>query len=68
MPGSSLPTKLVAIWSDAAENLAAQLRGAEYPVIGRIQENRLLLDPRTVLPYQVQALIQTVIEHFPNNE
>jgi L-seryl-tRNA(Ser) seleniumtransferase len=68
LPGSSLPTKLVAIQSDTADNLAAQLRGAEHPVIGRIQENHLLLDPRTVLPYQAQTLVQTVIEQFSNNE
>jgi L-seryl-tRNA(Ser) seleniumtransferase len=68
LPGSSLPTKLVAIQSDAADNLAARLRGAEYPVIGRIQENHLLLDPRTVLPYQAQTLVQTVLEQFSNNE
>ena len=68
LPGSSLPTKLVAIKNDAAESLAADLRGANSPVIGRIQEDRFLLDPRTVLPHQVQALLKSVLEQFSNNE
>lgn len=68
LPGSSLPTKLVAIQSDDIEALAARLRLAANPVIGRIQDDRLLLDPRTVLPRQEQALIQTVIEQFLHYE
>ncbi len=68
LPGSSLPTKLVAIESEDAEQLAARLRQADYAVIGRIQDRRLLLDPRTVLPQQAQVLLQTVIEEFSQNE
>ena len=67
LPGSSLPTKLVAIYSSNADNLAAQLREAEYPVIGRIQEDHVLLDPRTILPYQKQALLKILIEQFSKN-
>lgn len=68
LPGSSLPTKLVAILSEDAERLAARLRQADYPVIGRIQEDRLLLDPRTVLPQQAQVLLRTVVEELTQNE
>ncbi|MFN2116937.1 MAG: L-seryl-tRNA(Sec) selenium transferase [Candidatus Promineifilaceae bacterium] len=64
LPGSSLPTKLVIIHSSNAENLASLLREAENPVIGRIQEDRLLLDPRTVIPQQMPALLETVIEQY----
>lgn len=56
LPGSTLPTKLVAIdgsskkGSNLAETLAQRLRQSNPPVIGRISEDVLLLDPRTVLP------------------
>ena len=62
LPGTSLPTRLVAITSDElrADDLAARLRGAAVPVVARIQDDRLLLDPRTVLPSQAGALLRTV--------
>jgi L-seryl-tRNA(Ser) seleniumtransferase len=68
LPGSSLPTKLVAVLAANAELLAARLRQAEHPVIARIQEDRLLLDPRTVLPWQANALLDTLIEESTRNE
>jgi hypothetical protein len=37
------------------------LRRHEPPVIGRIQDNLLLLDPRTVLPKQVEQLLKAII-------
>jgi L-seryl-tRNA(Ser) seleniumtransferase len=63
LPGTSLPTKLVAIIDDDAQSLAYRLRMADTPVIGRIQDNRVLLDPRTVLPGQGTALLSTVLEN-----
>ncbi len=68
LPGSSLPTKLVAIESEDVEQLAARMRQAVNPVIGRIQDERLLLDPRTLLPGQAPGLIQTVVENYPQYE
>ncbi len=62
LPGTSLPTKLVAITDDDPESLAFRLRTAETPVIGRIQDNRVLLDPRTVLTGQENTLMNTVLE------
>jgi L-seryl-tRNA(Ser) seleniumtransferase len=62
LPGTSLPTKLVAITDDDAESLAFRLRSADVPVIGRIQDNRVLLDPRTVLPDQGAVLLRTLLE------
>lgn len=50
LPGGSLPTKLVAISSKKASEIARELRLQAVPVIGRIEKDRLLLDPRTVLP------------------
>jgi len=57
LPGQSLPTIALAIQCDSAEHLAMLLRQGTPPVIGRIDHDRLLLDPRTVLPEQDAALI-----------
>ena len=62
LPGTSLPTKLVAITNDDAESLAFRLRMADTPIIARIQDDRVLLDPRTVLPDQGAALLRTLLE------
>jgi L-seryl-tRNA(Ser) seleniumtransferase len=62
LPGTSLPTKLVAITNDDAESLAFRLRMADTPVIGRIKDGRVLLDPRTVLPDQGATLLRTLLE------
>ncbi|WP_374685582.1 L-seryl-tRNA(Sec) selenium transferase [Promineifilum sp.] len=62
LPGASLPTRLVAVTPDglSAEAFAARLRAGRRPVIARIQDDRLLLDPRTVLPGQAEALLRAV--------
>lgn len=59
-PGTTLPTTAVAISHPNVDELATRLRMADHPVIGRIQDGRLLLDPRTVLPEQEQTLLQTI--------
>jgi len=50
LPGETLPTTLLAISVSAPEQAAAQLRRADPPVIVRIEEDRLIIDPRTALP------------------
>ncbi|MDY6834079.1 MAG: L-seryl-tRNA(Sec) selenium transferase [Chloroflexota bacterium] len=53
LPGGMLPTKLLCIeGSDdiPAQDLALRLRCHEPPVLGRVDKENLLLDPRTVLP------------------
>ncbi len=49
----------VALEGDA-EALAARLRAGDPPVVGRIQQGRLLLDARTVLPGEDEALLAAV--------
>lgn len=61
LPGATLPTKVVAISTDNVEELAARLRAQKPALIGRIQDGRFLLDPRTVLPEQVDDLIQSLV-------
>ena len=57
-PTGERPTRLLAIdWPDGdAAPLERRLRLGAPPVIGRIQEGRLLLDLRTVLPGQDEVL------------
>ncbi len=62
LPGETLPTKLVAVTAPHPDRLSDALRAADPPVIARIEENRLVLDPRTVLPEEEQDLLQIVTE------
>jgi L-seryl-tRNA(Ser) seleniumtransferase len=64
LPGSTLPTRLVAIGRNGSmsasrvQALARKLRNSkEIPVIGRINEDVLLLDPRSVLPEEDEIVI-----------
>jgi L-seryl-tRNA(Ser) seleniumtransferase len=58
LPTVELPTAAVAVGAtpEAARAIDAALRRGEPPVIGRIADDRLLLDCRTVLPAQIAAL------------
>jgi L-seryl-tRNA(Ser) seleniumtransferase len=57
LPGEVLPSVALALAAAAPDALAARLRQAEPPVVGRIRNDRLQLDPRTVLPRQDELLI-----------
>jgi L-seryl-tRNA(Ser) seleniumtransferase len=59
-PGVELPTWLVAIEKSGstADRLAERLRQQAPPVIARIEQDRVLLDLRTVLPHQDQQLLE----------
>ena len=63
LPGERLPTTAVAITprSGHAADLLRRLREHEPPVIGRIERERVLLDPRTVLPDEDDALLDAVV-------
>jgi L-seryl-tRNA(Ser) seleniumtransferase len=67
LPGATLPTKLVAIGKPSkskeqstAQLLALRLRTQDHPVVGRISENVLLLDPRSVPPEDDQFVLQSL--------
>jgi L-seryl-tRNA(Ser) seleniumtransferase len=60
LPGETLPTRVWQIPSRQPNHMAGLLRQAEPPVIGRVSEGMLLLDPRTVLPEQDEALVAAV--------
>ena len=67
LPGSTIPTRLVAIGGEGkrkdqsmAHILSRKLRCQEIPVIGRISGNVLFLDPRSVLPEEDEATLQAL--------
>ena len=65
LPGSMLPTRLVAIdgkqsGRNTVISLARKLRHNVPPVIGRISEDVLLLDPRTVLGEEDDMVLQAL--------
>jgi L-seryl-tRNA(Ser) seleniumtransferase len=60
LPGQTLPTWLVALSVASPDALAARLRAGEPPVIARIEDDHLVLDPRTVLPEQEATMWRLV--------
>ncbi len=61
LPGETLPTKLVALSVPHPDRLAAALRAADPPVVARIEDDRLVLDPRTVLVEEERELLRVVV-------
>jgi L-seryl-tRNA(Ser) seleniumtransferase len=61
-PGQALPTRLIALRhaTESATALEKRLRAWNPPVIARVEEDAVLLDLRTVLPEQEEALIEAV--------
>jgi L-seryl-tRNA(Ser) seleniumtransferase len=62
-PGSSLATRLLAIVVDdvSAEALLARLRRGALPVVARIEDDRVVLDLRTVPPEDDQPLTDALV-------
>ncbi len=66
LPGQTLPTWALALSGGSVNALAEKLRRAVPPVVARIEADRLLFDPRTVLPEQDKALaavLQSVLKN-----
>jgi len=61
LPGETLPTKLVALDAESPDRLAAALRAADPPVVARIEDDRLVLDPRTVLAEEERELLRVIV-------
>ena len=60
LPGETLPTHLVALAVPSPDDVVSRLRGGEPPVIARIEDDYVVLDPRTVLPEQEATLLPLV--------
>jgi L-seryl-tRNA(Ser) seleniumtransferase len=62
LPEVTLPTFVLALPAGDADALLARLRRCDPPVVARIEEDRVVLDPRTVLPGEDEAVVRGVGE------
>jgi L-seryl-tRNA(Ser) seleniumtransferase len=60
LPEEILPTCLAAFRARSPNRMLARLRLCDPPIIARLQDDRLVLDPRTVLPEQDQVLVNAL--------
>jgi L-seryl-tRNA(Ser) seleniumtransferase len=68
-PGSQLPTTLIELSAGdrSADEIARWLRHQEPPIVARIENDRVVLDLRTVLPDDEPWLRQILTEGFDPN-
>jgi len=67
LPGEEVPTKLVSLSTGkpSAQELSDELRQNNPPIFGRIENDRLLLDLRTVSDKaDVEAILSAVLRIF----
>ncbi len=57
LPGEGVPTTVVAIRGGDVEAWASALRHGEPPIVARVARGALVIDPRTLLPGDVERLI-----------
>jgi L-seryl-tRNA(Ser) seleniumtransferase len=60
LPGQTQPSWAVAVQGSNPDVRAAELRRAQPPVVGRIEDGQLLLDLRSVLPEQDEVLARVL--------
>ena len=58
LPGETLPTMVWAVEVDHPQKLLADLREGSPAIIGRIENDRVIFDPRTILPQSDPDFIQ----------
>ena len=58
LPGESLPTFLFSLSVDRPNEYLARLRALPMPIIARIENDRVVFDPRTVHSFQESAFIE----------
>jgi L-seryl-tRNA(Ser) seleniumtransferase len=64
LPGQTLPTFVLALDASQPNRFLAALRRQSPPVIARIEADRIVLDPRTVLPEQEGAFLTVLRNHL----
>ena len=57
LPGETLPTFILALRVQGPNRFIARLRELHPAIIARLEDDRVVLDPRTVLPEQEGALL-----------
>ena len=62
-PTAKLPTRALAITSQTmnADEIAERLRRNDPPIVARVEDNRVLLDLRTVFPEQDEQVAQALL-------
>jgi L-seryl-tRNA(Ser) seleniumtransferase len=63
LPAQPIPTRLISVTTDkmTPDELAARLRRREPPVFARIQDDRVLVDPRTLLEGEEEIVIEALL-------
>ena len=64
LPGETLPTYLLALTVAHPDQFLKRLRTCQPPVIARLEEDHVVLDPRSVLPEQDETLLAGLLEAF----
>lgn len=67
LPEETLPTTILALEGYQPNQLLARLRCNNPPVIARVEDNCVVFDPRTVLPDQDEALLDSIINVTQRN-
>jgi L-seryl-tRNA(Ser) seleniumtransferase len=68
LPGETLPTWVLALDVDHPNTLLELLRHGIPPVIGRVENDRVLLDPRTVDPDLDKKIIEAIKQTWSEYE
>jgi L-seryl-tRNA(Ser) seleniumtransferase len=70
MPGVELPTTVVVLapGAEGADGLARRLREASTPVVARVRDGAVLLDPRTVDGGDEDALVEAVVAAMDSDD
>jgi L-seryl-tRNA(Ser) seleniumtransferase len=64
LPGESLPTRLLAIRVKSPKKALTALRNGTPPIIARIEQDRILFDPRTVFPEEEKTFLDGLQKVF----
>jgi L-seryl-tRNA(Ser) seleniumtransferase len=60
LPGETLPTRALALAVASPDQFAKRLRAIAPPIIARIEADRVVFDPRTVLAREADALMDGI--------
>lgn len=65
MPGETLPTFVLSLTVKNPDHFLKQTRQLNPPIIARIENDQVLLDPRTVFPSQEESLLISIKTILP---
>jgi L-seryl-tRNA(Ser) seleniumtransferase len=67
LPEEVLPTHVLALTLRSPDRFLARLRQCQPAVIGRLEADKVIFDPRTVLKYQDQELLAAIRSSLENH-